>query len=157
MKRMIFAGLILIARTSFAATSTDLVITGFIAAENDIVITASANATTLNITGGETNKLVALVSETSNNLTGYQILMRSANSSKLVHAVDPSKSTDYKISYDGGVEFSLSKSDVSVKNVTSLAGLTTVSSVVNVSVIPYATAPAGKYSDTITISIVANN
>ncbi len=157
MEKMILAGLMLITGTSFAATSADLVITGFITAVSDLVIVANANATTLNIIGGETSKLVALVTETSNNLTGYQILMRSANSSKLVNSLNPSKSADYKISYDGGAELSLSRADVSVKNVSTLPSLTTVSSGVNVSVIPYATAPAGTYSDTITISIIANN
>ncbi len=159
MKKMVLIGLMLIAGTSFAAPSqtANLVISGVVTAVNEIEITPNANATTLNIIGGEISKSVASISETSNNLTGYQIYMRSASGSKLVHGVDPSKTTAYKISYDGAAEISLPTTDVSMKNVTSLAGLTTVASDVKVSVTPYATAPAGTYSDTITVSIVANN
>ena len=82
--------------------------------------------------------------------------MRSANASKLVHNVDNTKSTAYTVSYDGAAAISLTNADQDVKNVSSLAGLTTNTSDVSVNVTAFPTAPAGTYSDTITISIVAN-
>ncbi len=156
MKKMLLMSLLLLTTSAFAVSSGPLALSGVVVAVNDITITPNANATTLNIINGESAKSVADVSETSNNLTGYSISMRSANASKLVHSVDSSKSTSYKISYDGGLAISLTIADQEVKNVASLAGLTTVSSNVKVDVTPYATAPAGTYSDTITISIAAN-
>ena len=156
MKKIVLAGLILLTSAAFAANTGTLVISGVVTAVNDLLIAPTPEATTLNITGGETGRLVAAVQETSNSLTGYNIKMRSANASKLVHGTDPSKSTAYTISYDSGAAVSLTTSDQIVKNISSLTGLTTVSSNVNVNVTAYPLAPAGTYSDTITISIAAN-
>jgi len=156
MKKMLLMGALLFVGSAHAASSGELTISGTVVPVNELEITPNADATNLNILLGETNKLVASVSETSNNLTGYKISMRSVNTSKLVHGVDSSKTTAYTISYDGGTAVSLTTSDQEVKNVTSLDGLTTVSSNVNVNVTAYPTAPAGTYSDTVTISIAAN-
>jgi hypothetical protein len=154
--KLAFIGLLASASAVQAASSGTLLIQGVVNAVNDIVITPNANATTLNITGGETNKLVATVSETSNNLAGYKIQMSSANASKLVHTVDNTKQTGYTVSYNGGAAVTLTTTPQMVKNVASLTGLTTVSSNVNVNVTAYPTAVAGTYQDTITIAIVAN-
>ncbi len=157
MKKSLVVALVMLSQSVFALSTGTLVISGSVNPVNDIVITPNANATSLSITGGETNKLVASVSESSNNLTGYKIFMKSANASKLVHGVDLTKSTPYTVSYNGATAVSLTTVDQQVKNVTSLPGLTTVASNVNVNVTAYPLAPAGTYSDTITISIVANN
>ena len=156
MKKLLFLSLGLLASSAIAASSGDLLISGTVTAINDLVITPNANATSLNILGGEISKSVASVAETSNNLLGYKITMRSANASKLVHNVDNTKSTAYTVSYDGAAAISLTNADQDVKNVSSLAGLTTNTSDVSVNVTAFPTAPAGTYSDTITISIVAN-
>lgn len=139
-----------------AASTGTLLLQGTVALVNDIVINAQSGATTLDIVGGETGKLVAVVDETSNNLNGYTIEMSSANSGLLVHTTDSSQSTSYTVSYDGGSSVTLSSTPQTVKNVSSLSGLTTVSSDVNVDVAANATAIAGTYQDTVTISIVAN-
>lgn len=139
-----------------AAGTGNLLLQGTVTIVNDIVITANANATNLNILGGETNKLVATVDETSNNLNGYKIQMLSANSSKLVLSTDSSKSTTYTVAYDGGAPVSLTGTAQTVKNVGSLSGLATDTSNVNVNVTAAPNATAGTYEDTITISIVAN-
>lgn len=156
MKKLLFLAVGLMAGSVMAASSGTLLIMGTVSSSNDIVITPNANATTLNITGGEVNKTVASVAETSNNLAGYKIMMKSANASKLVHNTDSSKSTGYTVSYNGGSAVTLTTSDQQVKNISALSGLTTNNSAVAVNVAAYAAAPAGSYSDTITISIVAN-
>ena len=156
MKKLLFSAIVFLASVSFAASSGTLTISGTVLPVNDIVISPTAEATNLNITGGETNELVATVAETSNNLTGYKISMSSANESKLKHSVDGSKTTTYTVSYDGAAAVSLTASPAIVKNVSSLSGLTTDTSNVNVNVAAYPLAPAGNYSDVITISIAAN-
>jgi hypothetical protein len=139
-----------------AASSGTLLIQGTVSLVNDITITPNASATTLNITGGETNKLVASVSETSNNLNGYKIQMSSSNAGKLVHTTDNTKQTAYTISYGSGSAVSLTNTAQTVKTVSALSGLTTVSSNVSANVTALPTAVAGTYQDTITIAIVAN-
>lgn len=156
MKTLLFVAMGLLASSTFAAGSGDLLLSGTVVSVNDLVITPDANATNLDILNGEINKTVASVAETSNNLLGYKIMMKSANASKLVHSVDPTKSTDYTITYDGSSAVTLTTSDQEVKNVSSLAGLTTNTSSVAADVSAFPTAPAGTYSDTVTISIVAN-
>jgi hypothetical protein len=156
MKKLLFTAAVLLASASFAASSENLILSGTVTAINDLSITPTAEATNLDIINGETGRKVADVQETSNNLLGYKILMRSANASNLVHSIDGTKSTAYTISYDGSSYISLTNSDQQVKDSGALSGLTVDTSLVSVNVTPYATAPAGTYSDTVTISIVAN-
>lgn len=143
--------------SAFAASSGTLLLQGTVSSVNDIVVTPNtANNTSLNIVDGETGKNVASVLETSNNLAGYSISISSATGGELRHTVDASKKTTYKISYDGNTSVTPSISGTTVKNVSSLSGLTNDTSDVAVDVDAFATAPAGVYSDTLTISIVAN-
>jgi hypothetical protein len=142
-----------------AASTGSILLSGTVSAQNDIVITANgSNNTSLNITAGEVAKNIASVDETSNNATGYKIYMYSNNAGELRHSIDPSKLTTYTISYDGGsyVAPPAIGSPVQVKNVSSLAALTTDTSQVLITVAANATAIAGTYSDTLTLSIVAN-
>jgi hypothetical protein len=160
MKKLLFSTIVLMASVSFAAASLlpgkDLLLSGTVTAINDLTITPTPESITLDIVNGETGRKVADVKETSNNLLGYKIYMRSANASNLVHSIDNSKKTAYTISYDGGSYISLTNADQQVKDSGALPGLTDDTSLVAVNVTPYATAPAGTYSDTVTISIVAN-
>ncbi len=159
MKKSLVVALVMLSQSVFALSTGTLVISGNVTPVNDILITPNSNATSLAIVAGETNKLVASVAESSNNLTGYKIYMKSASGSKLVHGVDLTKSTPYTVSYNGATAVSLTPANVDqqVKNISSLSQLTTNNSNVNVNVTAYPLAPAGTYSDTITISIVANN
>ena len=156
MKQLLLTAIIFLSITTNAASTGTLLLSGVVEPVNDISIAPTASATTLNITNGEITKLVATATETSNNLTGYKITMRSTNSSKLVHTIDNSKFTTYTISYNGGPYISLTTTDQEVKNVTSLNGLTTQSSDIKVNVVAYPTAPTGTYNDLVTISIAAN-
>lgn len=150
---------LILSQGAWAASSGTLTLSGSVAVVNSIVITANgSNNTTLNITSGESGKNVAAVDETSNNAAGYTIQMYSANAGELRHTVDSSKKTTYTISYGGGSYTAppSSSSPVTVKSVSSLSGLTTSTSQVLINVAAYSTAIAGTYSDTLTLSIVAN-
>ena len=145
------------AQQTFAADTGTLLLQGLVNATNNIVVTPNGtNNTTLNITDGESNKLVASVLETSNNLTGYKINAKSTNGSELRHSAQASVKTTYTMSYDGGSAVSLTTAYQQLKNVSSLTGLTSNTSNVTVSVAALANAPAGTYADTVTFQIVSN-
>ena len=142
---------------TYAANTGTLLLQGTVAVVNDIVVTPNnPNNTTLNIVAGETGKNVASVAETSNNLNGYKIFISSPTAGFLVNTSDSSAKTAYKISYDGAAAVTPTVAPLEVKNVSSLTGLTTDNSAVAADVTAFATAPAGLYEDTLTISIVAN-
>lgn len=122
----------------------------------DIVVTPNGDNLALDIVGGESNKLVASAAETSNNLAGYKIFVSSATDGELRNTTDSSKKTTYQVSYAGSGAVTPTSAGVQVKNVSSLSGLTTNNSNINVDVTAYATAPAGTYEDTLTITIQAN-
>lgn len=143
--------------SALAASSGTLDVRGVVAVVNSIVVTPNGtNNTSLNITGGESNKNIASVAETSNDNDGYIIQMSSANAGKLVHSTDSSKKTNYTVSYGGGSFGAPANTPSTVKTVSNLSGLTTNTSAVLVNVTAYPSAIAGTYSDTITFSIVAN-
>lgn len=140
-----------------AASSGTLLLQGIVGVVNDIVVTANgSNNTSLNITAGESAKLVGSAAETSNNLLGYKIFISSPTGGELRNTADATKKTTYKIAYNGGAAVTPTVAGVQVKNVASLIGLTTANSNINVDVTAYPTAPAGTYQDTLTVSIVAN-
>lgn len=145
------------ANTAMAATSADLILQGTVSVVSEISVAANASSTSLNIRGGETNKLVASVDETSNNLLGYKIIISSPTGGELRHTADASKATSYKVRYNGASAVTPTTSGVEVKNSGSLAGLQTASSTLAVDVTAYDLAPAGTYEDTLTISIQSNN
>lgn len=156
MKKLLLTTAVLLASISHAATSVDLPLSGTVEAIYDLQIDVKPEAASLNIVAGETNELVAEVTEKSNALDGYKILMKSANGSELRNTTDGSKKTTYTVSYDGETAVPLSTVDQTVKTVSSLPGLTEATSNVNVNVAAYGSAPAGIYTDTITITISAN-
>jgi hypothetical protein len=148
---------ILVAGNAQAAASGQLTISGTVALVNSIVVNANGtNHQSLNIQDGETGKSVASVDETSNDANGYTINLSSANGGELRNSANASKKTTYQISYDGNSFAQPSSLGASVKSVSSLPGLTTHSSNVVVKVIAAPSAPAGTYSDVITLTIVAN-
>ncbi len=149
--------LVLIAAQVNAADTGTLLLQGVVQAVNSIVVNPNgSNNTSLNITGGDNNKLVASVVETSNNSTGYKINAKSANGGELRHTVTPNLKTTYTMSYNGGTAVSLTNNYQQMKNVTTLNGLTSHTSNVVVNVAAFAAAPQGTYADTVTFQIVAN-
>lgn len=146
----------LLTTTAFAADTGTLTLSGTVALVNSITVSASGN-TSLNIVSGSTNTSVGSVSETSNNPLGYKITASSANAGQLVNTADNSKKTGYTFSYNNASAISLGNNATIVKTVNSLSGQVTNSSPVKVNVQAFSSAPAGTYSDTITLAIVANN
>jgi hypothetical protein len=143
--------------SGWAASSGTLVLSGTVPLVNDLVVAANGtNNTSLNISGGESARLVASVAETSNNATGYTITLASANGGQLTNTADATKKTSYQVSYNGGGYAQPSAAAATVKSVSSLGAQTTNTSAVRVNVTAYPGAPAGTYSDTLTLTIVAN-
>lgn len=147
---------LLLSLTAQAADTGTLFLQGTVVAACNLVVTPNgSNNTTLNITGGDANKLVANVQETCNNATGYKINMKTTNGGELRHSATPSLKTTYTLSY-GGQTVTPTTNYQQVKNVTVLNTPANVTSTVHVNVAAYATAMAGTYSDTVTFQIVAN-
>jgi len=147
---------VLTATQAHAASSGTLALQGTVSLVNTIAVNQVSPYNALDIVNGQSNTTVANVDETSNDLLGYHITMASLNAGQLQNASDTSKKTLYTISYDGAAAVAPTLVAQSVKNVASLAGLTTNNSLVKINVTAYATAPAGVYSDTITFAILAN-
>lgn len=159
LKKLTFAATVAaMSFTTFAATQDTLLLEGQVGATLNISVAADANATALNITGGESDTQVAVVTEESNNLAGYKVFMSSANAGELRNTSDPSQLTTYQINYDGSgyITPPLAASAVEVKDSGALPVLTTDTSNVLINVSSYALAPAGTYQDTVTFSIIAN-
>lgn len=155
MKKMIFAVFALCSFAALAGTSATLNLKGNVAAVTEISVAADAAAQSLAIVSGSTNTKVATVTEQCNDKDGYDIMMSSINGGKLVHTVDTSKNTSYQIAYGTGTLVAPTTTPAKVKTVSSLTGLTTVTSDVKVTVTSAPTAIAGDYTDTLTFSIVA--
>jgi len=142
----------------FAATSGSINLSGVVPVTSRIAVTSNSTAANLNIVSGMSSTAIASSVESSNNLAGYKITMYSSNAGQLRNTSDASKKTTYQISYGGGsfAQPPASTSPVVVKNVSSLSALTSATSAVNIQVDAYAAAPAGTYTDVVTLSIVSN-
>ena len=141
----------------FAATNGTLALSGSVAKSSSIVITPTGTAnTSLDILAGQSNVKVGSAAETSNDLSGYTISISSPTGGFLQNSGDVTKKTAYTISYNGGGPVTPTVGGVSVKNVSSLAGLVTNNSDININVTAFATAPSGTYSDTLTVTISNN-
>lgn len=141
----------------FAASNGTLTLSGTVLPVNSIVITPNGtNNTTLNITGGATNVNVASVQETSNDPLGYKITLQSVNAGFLALTTDATKKTAYQISYNGGAAITTTAIAQTVKTSALLTQQTVATSAVTVNVTALPNALSGTYSDTVTISIVAN-
>src|SRR5882757_7224709 len=142
----------LISMNALCASSGTLILQGVVSTSYDLVVTPQTAATTLNILGGESNKLVAVVTETTNNPTGFKIKLSSANAGQLKNnTVD---SLTYQLSYNGGTATQPSLIPALVKtSVTAAPG--GVTSNVNITFPAKPLALAGTYTDTVTVSIEA--
>lgn len=149
-------GVVAFIDSAYPATSGTLTLRGTVATVYSLtVVPDGSNNTSLNITGGETNRSVADVTETSNNLLGYKIKVASSSGGFLVNTSDNTKKTSYQLGYNGGSPVSLSVAGNYLKTVSSLSSLTTATSNARVNVTAYPLAPAGNYEDTVTLTIEA--
>lgn len=155
MKYIIF--LLLITSPAMGATTGSLLLSGIVAAVSSLVVTPNGtNNTSLNLTGGEAAKNVATIAETSNDVLGYKITVASTNGGTLNNTLDITKKVSYKISYDGAAYVTPTILPLQVKNLASLAALTTHNSLILVNITAAPTLVAGTYNDTLLFTIVAN-
>lgn len=152
MKHVLYALAFLTTLNVQAASTGTLVLTGVVGAKYDLVVTPNSSASTLNISDGESAKLVATVNEKTNNHTGYKIKMSSANGGLLKNGTIDSVA--YTLSYNNATAVTPSTTAATVKTSTS-AALGGVNSDVKVTFTGHTTALAGTYSDTLTFSIEA--
>lgn len=142
--------LMLIGGMSDAASTASLVLKGTVTADYQITSVPTPSADTLDIVNGETNKLVADITEYTNNPSGYKVTASSSNGGLLKNGTIDQ--TAYTLSYAGGSPVTLSSSPSTVKTAVS-AG--TQLSEVKVSVTARPGALMGTYTDTVTLSIEA--
>jgi len=72
-----------ISSVSYAATTGSLTISGTIPAATSITVNPSVGYSSLDLVNGETNKVVAVVTEKNNTLLGYSVTLASSNSGLL--------------------------------------------------------------------------
>lgn len=146
---------LLTSSTLFAASSGTLTLSGTVAAVNSVtVVPNSSNNLSIDIVNGQTAFNVASVTEWSNSLLGYKIQLSSLNSGELKSG--SVVGTTYTLSYDGSIYSTPSTTPTNVRSVNSLTQLTSHTSPVLITVIANPNALAGTFTDTVTISIVAN-
>ncbi|MFN8370545.1 MAG: fimbrial protein [Bacteriovoracaceae bacterium] len=141
---------------SFAATTGTLLLQGTIAQVLSISITpVSGVNNNLDLTSNATNLVVGAVQEVSNSVTGYKILLSSANAGKLNHA-STSAFVSYTARYNG-TAVTLSTTPQNIFN-QSTAGAYNTSKNFDISYTGQAAANLveGNYSDTLTFTIQAN-
>ena len=152
MKIMLYALAFLTGLNANAASTGTLLIQGIVAPQFDLVITPQTASTQLDITGGETNKLVATVLEKTNNPGGYKIKVTSANNGQLKNgSVD---SVSYQLTYNGGSPVTPTTTATVVKTTNTPAPAGNTSNV-NVSFTGKPLALSGTYNDTLTLTIEA--
>jgi len=161
MKRQLVLALVLMASTvaSMAQLSGNITISGAVANNTSITVASQAGFNNLNITAGETDKLVAIATEKSNDRIGYTVTLTTANAPAgaaafLKGVAGNADTVPYTMKYNGTV-------------VTLVAGSATVTSVIartpqagvakNLTVtIPAVWVNTDTYSDTVTLTIAAN-
>lgn len=134
---------------TYASSSGTLVLTGVVPSTFNLTVTPNATASALDITGGEVNKLVAVVNETSNNNAGYKIQFSSANNGLLKNGTIDS--VTYQLSYNGGTAVTPTLVAATVK--TSNAAAFGVNNNVNITFPAKPNALNGTYTDTVTVTI----
>ena len=145
---------LVLSTATYAATTGTLSLSGTVAQELSITVTAEGAAASLDLSATQTDLKVATVNEKSNSNTGYTISAKSTNGSLLKNgALDQ---LAYTITYDGGSAVTLTTTDQVVKTV-STAGLHDNDSDVDITYTgkPAAQMIVGTYTDTITFTIAA--
>lgn len=132
-----------------SAPTVSLNLSGTVLVDCGLSITPHANATSLNIVGGEVNKLVANITETCNNSTGFTVTV-----SSLYEGLKGSVVIPYTIKYDG-TTITPKTAPSNAKKITSLTAKHTKIVDVLVNFAPNPTVLAGTFADTLTFTITA--
>ncbi len=138
-----------------ADETASLILTGTVPQAYSLDVEALPKATQLNIAGGESRQLVAIVRERSNVSTGYIVRVSSANNGVLAHESGLSEHIPYQITYDGKSSLRPSANPTSVKSTNVLSNPVDHRSPVEITFVGRRSAMAGVYSDTLTFEITA--
>ena len=159
---MLAAALLLLALPAVAQNVGNITISGTVAPIQQITVTSQSGYNALDLANGETDKLVAIVNERSNDQIGYKVTLRSANAFAASGAQAYLKGAasgnpdgvNYSIKYNGSA-VTLSTGEAIV---TSASARTTGSGVnKNLQVtLSGAFNVADTYSDTLTLTLLNN-
>ncbi|HTI99468.1 MAG TPA: hypothetical protein VL527_11350 [Dongiaceae bacterium] len=149
-----------LATASYAQSSANLTIQGSVSAINTISVAPQTGYNALDLVNGETDKLVGIATETSNDVLGYKVTLKSTNAGTSAQAVlkgaasGNADTVNYSVKYGGSVVTLSSGAAV----VTSASGRTGSSGATkNISItLAGGWRTADTYSDTLTLTIVGN-
>lgn len=157
MTKKITAALLLVIGTSslHAATTGSVTLSGLVPKVVSIAVTPVAPYNTLDLTTTQANLPVANVQEQSNDTDGYTVTVSSLNAGLLKNGVVDS--LVYTAKYNA-VSFALTVAPVTVTSVGSSVSIVDVTKSLTIGYtgVPSVSLMNGSYSDTITLSIVAN-
>ncbi len=145
------------ASSAFGAAKASLFLVGEVPLVSDLFVNPTLGGVdTLDVVNGEAGRLVATVDETSNNVAGYTISIGSTNAGNLQHN-DAATNVPYTIAYDGAAAVAVpaAGAPVVVKTSGVLAGLTTATSNVNITIAGVAALKSGAYTDTLVFTMIA--
>jgi len=155
----ITAALFTLGTAGFAQASATLTISGTVAAINTITIASQTGYNSLNIVSGETDKLVGIATETSNDVLGYKVTLSSANAGSTAQAFlagtgGNTDTVNYSIKY-GGTAVTLASGSAIVTTAAARTASTGVAKNITVTLAGSWRA-ADTYSDTLTLTIAGN-
>ena len=161
MKRLfLILTMALVGMSLFAATTGTLTLTGIVAASTNITVTPQTGYNTLDLNTTQTNFLVAVVNEQSNDHLGYTVTLASANLSgagtqPFLKDSASGDTLNYTLQYNGSsVVFA-----IGTATVTNASAKTPAAGVNNNLNISYtgnsALSASNAYTDTLTFTIVA--
>jgi len=145
-------GLLTSLNSAYSDDTATLYLAGEVELISNLVVTPTADATSLlDIVNGENNRPIAQIEETSNNANGYTIFLESANSGQLRNPATGSTPVDYDIQYgsETPAQPGAPGSPVNIKTVSALTGLTTTTEPVTITFSGSSSAVAGAYTDTL--------
>ena len=122
--------------------------------EQLVTVTVTAGSNTFTVTPGSaiTDQDIATISIDSNDPTGYDVTLASANESSVVNGTD---GMDYTVKYNGGSDTVLTSAGVNVEDASSVTGgPATRSLTLSIAAAETAGRAASAYTDTITVEII---
>lgn len=155
MKRSLLAILLVTvtATSAFSATTANLVLKGVIPVNLSVEVSPTSLATTLPLDQAQNDQKVASLSYTSNSVTGFKLLARSAKGGKLVNTGSNNHFVNYQLK-QGGNNISLNTSDTQFLSEQNSLG--TFSKDITITYSQPQNLAAGEYTDTVTFTIQAN-
>lgn len=139
----------------FSMTTGTLILSGTVQNSNQLSVSPNGTANvTLNITRGENGKIIAEITEISNNMGGYTVSISSLNGGILKNdgIVGPS----YTISYNGGPAITPTTNPIVVRTVSSLVSKTETKVAITITFVGMPNVLSGIFSDVLTFELTVN-